>query len=70
MHSSWNDTLLAFIRTAQAVGAHRVCLTTSCLSIGEDANVVTIKEAGDEVLYLVVNFNLRTVLSKDAIKEE
>ena len=58
MNSSRYDALLAFVLAAQTVSAHGVSFATTRLSIGKDADIVAIEEACDEMLHLIVDFNL------------
>ena len=45
VNSSGDDSSLALIFAAETVGAHGVSFATACLSVGEDADVMTIEEA-------------------------
>ena len=54
----------------QAVCAHSIGLATACLAVGEDANVVAVQKAGDQVLDLIINHGLSAGLREDSVKDE
>jgi len=65
-----HDALLALVFAAQAVCAHCVSLPTASLPVRENADIVTVEEAGDEVLHFIVDLLLCAGLREHAIEEK
>ena len=67
--SPWNDAFRIFIHTTR-LGPHCVCLARACLSVGKDADIVSVKEALNKVLNLLVDILLALLLAKHHIEIE
>ena len=70
MHRSGGDPSAPFVFLVEAVGSHRKRLAAARLSVREDANVVPIQEACNQVLHLVVYLSLGARLRENVVKNE
>ena len=65
-----NNSLSSFILLSQTVCAHSIGLTTASLPIGENADIMTIQKAGNQVLHFLVDLGLTTLSAENLIEYE
>lgn len=67
---SWNYALRILLKQRARIRSHRIGFTTSCLTIRENADIMTVQKRLNQVLNFVVHINLILIRSKHLVKEE
>ena len=65
-----NNSLSSFILLSQTVCAHCIGLSTASLPIRENADIMTIQKAGNQVLHFLVDLGLTTLSAENLIEYE